>query len=157
MADTNKTISSPEDFKSRQESIVTLSDYDSFGEYYELNVRVKKVNMQSLVVQGVIPNSLLQKAIALKDPNRKNKNAKIVEQKITPDLVKDSLEAMRALAKAVVVDPEYEKIKDYLTDSHLSQIASYVTGGVKELERFRNEQESARRNNGSGEVQLPTQ
>lgn len=151
MANSNKKIASVDDFKQRLETVITLTDWDEFGERYDLNVRVKKVSMANLMGAGVIPNTLMQKVVSLKDPNRNNK--KQAEMSYTPDMVKDSLAAMKAIAGAVLIEPTYEELEDYLTDNQLSQLVSYINGGVESLERFRNEQESIRRSGNSGEIQ----
>lgn len=148
MADINKKIASLDDFKNLSEPVITITDIDDKGTPIELNVRIKRVSMSTLLSSGIVPNSLMQKATSLQDPNRNKKK----EQEYSPEFINDSLGAMQKIAEAVLIEPAYEDVKEFLTDNHLGQIVAYVSGGVQSLENFRNEQESARRNIGSGEV-----
>lgn len=149
MAETKKKIASLDDFKNLSEPIITITDVDENGKPIELNVRIKRVSMSNLLSAGIVPNSLMQKATTLQDPNRNKKK----EPEYSPEFINDSLGAMQKIAEAVLVEPSYEEVKEFLTDNHLGQIVAYVSGGVQSLENFRNEQESTRRNIGSGEIQ----
>lgn len=136
----NKTVSSVADFRNKSEEIITLTDRDAFGELIEFNVRIKRTSMLALVQKGVIPNSLLQSAKKLKSPSRKS-SAKVIEE-YDEKTINEAITAMEKITEAVLIEPTYEEIKDYLTDSHLSQIVSYLSGGVEALNSFRNEQEN---------------
>lgn len=148
---TNRRIASVEDFKNRAQETITLTDYDVNNEKYCLDVVVRKTSLTNLLTKGVIPNSLLQRAQGLTDPNRNNKPGKSVSD-FSEDEINASMDAMRKIAEATLISPPFEEVGEFLTDSHLSQIVSYVTGGVQSLENFRNQQEDTRRNTDSEQV-----
>lgn len=135
-------VVSVEELKQKTEQIITLVDWDEANNLQEINVKVKKVSLTTLIQTGVVPNSLLSQALNLKNPNRKKEKK---AEDFSPEMIEASLEAMKKITEAVLVEPPFEEVKDFLSDNHFSQITAYVTGGVRSLESFRHEQESLRR------------
>lgn len=148
-------ISSVADFKKAHEQlnydIVILRDWDENGRKYDLTVKLKKINMQTMLKAGIISNGLLAAAMELDDPNR-NTSQKDVVKKLDEKAIQESFETMRKIAKNILVEPSYEELEEYLTDNHLAQIVSYSNGGVSALKSFRDEQESIRSNSNSETV-----
>lgn len=105
-----------------------------FSEGQPLVARVKRPSLLSLAKSGEIPNSLLTTANELfasggRGIDRNN-----------GDMLKDMYGVMEAIAKASLIEPSFDDIKEAgleLTDEQMMAIFSYSQEGVKALESFR--------------------
>lgn len=107
-----------------------------FAENQPLVARIRRPSILRLVEEGAIPNQLLGKANELYS----NGTAGIMDT-TDENMMKDSMELFRTIAKAMFVEPTYEQIIECtggLTDEQFIFLFSYSQRGVKALENFRN-------------------
>jgi len=91
-----------------------------------LVARLASPSLLTLCATGVIPNELLSEA------------QDIYEGKdMQSGKIKQYSEVMIAVAKAVMIEPEYETVKDYLNSRQLISIYNYAQAGVRALIPFR--------------------
>ena len=95
-----------------------------FDENTPFTARLKRPSLLTLCKVGTIPNTLLATA------------QKIYEGERAGDIVEYG-EVLHLVAKSAMVEPDYDKVKDILTDEHLSAIFSYTQTGVLGLLPFR--------------------
>ncbi|TAN64669.1 esterase [Paraclostridium sordellii 8483] len=110
-----------------------------FIEGEDFVVRVKRPSIVSLVKNADIPNTLLAKVSELFGLNNSKKKGKVDELKEFTQL----LDLMTILAKECLIEPSVDDIESFgltLTVEQLSEIFTYVQGGLKELEKFRMQQ-----------------
>jgi hypothetical protein len=97
-----------------------------FGNGTPFVARLKTPSILTLCASGAIPNELLQEA------------TDIYEGK---DMQEGHIEqygkVLNAVAKAVLVEPKYEEVKDYLSGVQLITIYNYSQSGVSALRPFR--------------------
>ena len=118
----------------RSYSTGAVVELPPFSEGQPLVARVKRPSLLSLAKSGEIPNSLLTTANELfasggRGIDRNN-----------GDMLKDMYGVMEAIAKASLVEPSFDDIKEAgleLTDEQMMAIFSYSQEGVKALESFR--------------------
>ncbi len=123
-----------------------LVEFSGWDDDIPFVARVKKVSMMNLVVEGVIPNSLLGAAEQVFNGKASSKKAPSMEE---------TSKIFRVVAKSCLVEPSYEDLENAeidLTDAQLVEIFNYAQLGVKGLERFRADQERVTNNNPSGKV-----
>ncbi|MHB8276355.1 MAG: hypothetical protein ACYDIA_01710 [Candidatus Humimicrobiaceae bacterium] len=113
--------------------VTKLEDIDG-GEIVELppfnsgkpfNAKLKSPSILTLCATGVIPNELLQEAMDIYEG-----------KDMQPGHIKQYGEVMIAVAKATLIEPEYESIKDYLNSRQLISIYNYAQAGVRALIPF---------------------
>ena len=107
-----------------------------FAEGGELNVRLRRPSMLSLVRAKKITNSLLTSANKMfkSGPGSLNSNDEA--------MMDDIFAIMDVICEAALVEPTYKEIRDAgieLTDDQLMFIFGYTQNGVKQLESFRTE------------------
>ena len=112
----------------------------SFGQGQDFYARLRRPSMLKLAQSGQIPNSLLQTANSLFNGT--------VDQKLDadPEFMKDMFDLIDVLAEAVFVEPSWQAIKDadiQLTDEQYMFIFNYTQQGVKAVEPFRENEETA--------------
>lgn len=146
-----------EDFKRRSQQILTLHDDDEYGEPITFCVKVKKVSVASMMANNTLPTNLLAIAEDLQRPvaaRTKQKEDAVLDAQVAK-LVKDSnkakemLELQDTIISAIMVEPTYEEVKDYLTDNVRGQLFAYANGGTKGLERFLLQSTNIESNRGS--------
>lgn len=114
-----------------------------FVEGQKFYARLRRPSMLKLVQSGQIPNSLLRTANML--------FAGGVEEELDRDdeFMKDMFDLIDVLANAVFVEPSWNELKQAdieLTDEQYMFIFNYTQKGVKALESFRENEESASAN-----------
>lgn len=112
----------------------------SFGQGQDFYARLRRPSMLKLAQSGQIPNSLLQTANSLFNGT--------VDQKLDadPEFMKDMFDLIDVLAEAVFVEPSWQAIKEadiQLTDEQYMFIFNYTQQGVKAVEPFREDEETA--------------
>ena len=87
--------------------------------------RLKSPSILTLCATGQIPNELLAEA------------QDIYEGKdMQPGKIKQYGEVMHAVAKATMIEPDYEAVKDFLNSRQLISIYNYAQAGVRALIPF---------------------
>ena len=121
----------------KQTEIVELPSFEDGTPFV---VEIKKPNMMQLMVSGKIPNTLLSVATEMFNGKTGQVMGKASEDIKT---LKELVGIMEILAEASLVKPAYKDIKKanvQLTENQLMAILMYSQGGVKSLEKFRNQQ-----------------
>jgi len=116
-----ETVNS-EDIKKISEGEIV--EIPSFGGEGTSKVKLRRPSLITLCKTGVIPNELVATA------------QKIYEGEKHGDIVKYG-EILHLVAKAALVEPKYEDVKDLLTDEQLTAIFNYTQMGVRGLLPFR--------------------
>lgn len=135
-------VSSVSDFKQKINDVTTLPS--------GMNVILKRTSIQTLMAQGMIPNTLMaivQSAIA-----KGKSDVDVSEFLGDPQKMQEMLELMDIIAISCVKEPEVHPIPeddedrddallyvDELQDEDRSFIFQYATGGTKDVEQFRQE------------------
>ena len=117
-------ITSIEEFKNKAHSII---DLPGFGPGEKVTVKVRKVSILGLASSGKIPNSLMGTVTKLFNANTKEQQVSATNNVI------EMTQLMNLIAKNSLVEPEYEEVKEYLTDEQLNGIFEYAMGGVKDI------------------------
>lgn len=128
-------VTSIEEIRNKACQVVTLPGWEP-GETF--NVRLRRASLLSLVQQGVIPNQLLP--IVHKILQSEGEFNPMTDS--SPEEFKQFLEMLSAVCKAVMVEPSYDEVAEYLTDIQRSAIFLYAQQGLRALETFRRRQES---------------
>ena len=121
----------------KQTEIVELPSFEDGTPFV---VEIKKPNMMQLMTSGKIPNTLLSVATEMFNGKTGQVMGKASEDIKT---LKELVGMMEVLAEASLVKPSYKDIKKAnveLTENQLMAILMYSQGGVKSLEKFRNQQ-----------------
>jgi len=103
-----------------------LVELPPFSNGKSLVARLASPSLLTLCASGTIPNELLQEAQEIYDG-----------KDMQPGKIKQYSEVMIAVAKAVMIEPEYETVKDYLNSRQLISIYNYSQAGVSLLKPFR--------------------
>jgi superfamily I DNA/RNA helicase len=101
--------------------IVELPNFDSGKPFV---AKLKRVALLDLVCNEILPNALLGAV------------QEIYEGKQKTDIKKYS-ETLNIIARLSLIEPNYENIKDILTDAQKVAILAYATNGVSGLLPFR--------------------
>lgn len=130
----------------KQIKVTEIIELPPFDDGTPLVVEVKKPNLMNLLTSGKIPNTLLKVATDMFN----NRTGQVME-KASEDIktLKELVGMMEVLAEASLVNPTYKDIKNLniqLTENQLMGILMYSQGGIKALEKFRNEQTSTKNN-----------
>ena len=121
MTDKKLEITKIEDLE--MEEVVELPPFPNGKPF---NARLKTPSILTLCASGEIPNELLQEA------------TDIYEGKdMQPGHIEQYGKVLSAVAKAVLVEPKFEDVKDYLSGIQLITIYNYSQSGVIALKPFR--------------------
>lgn len=101
-----------------------ISSFDGKG---DIDVTLRRPSVLTLAMNGKIPNPLLAAASRLFDFAPKGESVSL----------KEIGELLHIVARAALVAPPYEQIKDDLTDAQLTEIYHYAKEGADGLEYFR--------------------
>lgn len=105
-----------------------------FAEGQPFVARLRRPSMLVLAKQGKIPNSLLASANTLFNEGGGGLDADNL------DMLKDVFDVCEIIAKAALMEPTYDDIKNAgmeLSDNQLMAIFSYTQNGIKALDSFR--------------------
>lgn len=118
----------------------TIVELPQFEDGTPFVAELKKPNMLSLMAAGKIPNSLLNIA---SDMFQKGRTQQVIDNALEDaNSMKELFSLLNVLAKATLVKPSYSELQNAgieLNEQQLSAILSFAQGGVKALERFRNQ------------------
>lgn len=109
-----------------------IVELPAFGDGTKFIAKLRRPSMLKLCKSGKIPNSLLNQATALFTDSNASRKVSITE-------IYDICEI---ICESAFVNPSYEEIKASgieLTDEQVMAVFQYTQGGVKALEKFRNE------------------
>ena len=95
-----------------------------FDENTPFIARLKRPSLLTLCKVGTIPNTLLATA------------QKVFEGEKSGD-IKNFSEVLHLVAESAMIEPEYDKVKNILTDEQLTAIFNYTQTGVLGLLPFR--------------------
>ncbi len=116
-----KEITKIEDFENGE-----VVELPAFSNGKPFVAKLKTPSLLMLCASGAIPNELLAEA------------QDIYEGKdMQSGRIKTYGEVLIAVAKASLVEPEYEAVKDYLSSRQLIAIYNYSQGGIDALKPFR--------------------
>lgn len=124
-----------EQLKKMATTIINIPNFDNTG---TIKIRVQKPRLMAMAAQGKIPNHLLGIVNTMMFPNKKDKKEPNVE---------DVSKTYELYCRACLVEPNYEEIKDIITDDQIMAIFGWAMGKVKVLDSFRAEQGNGSSNN----------
>lgn len=123
-------ITNPEEIKGGE-----VVELPAFSNGKPFVARLKSPSLLTLCASGAIPNELLSEA------------QDIYEGKdMQSGKIKEYGEVMIAVAKAVLVEPKYEDVAEFLNSRQLISIYNYSQAGVAALKPFRKIQELLKNN-----------
>lgn len=100
-------------------------------------IAIKPASMMSLIASGKIPNSLMDTAQSLFNSkqidNIDDAEKLISENAIDFESIKMMSQLMDAVCDAVMYNPKYEEVKEYLTDEQKQAIFEYSQVGNNAL------------------------
>ncbi|NPV80746.1 MAG: hypothetical protein HPY52_10800 [Firmicutes bacterium] len=137
-------VMSIDEIRNKACQVIPLPGWEP-GEVF--NAKVRRASLLALVQQGVIPNELLP--IVYKIISKGGEFNPMTDS--TPEEFKQFIEMLNAICKAVLVEPAYDEVAEYLTDLQRTAIFLYTQQGLKALELFRARQEYLIAPGGDGE------
>lgn len=121
----------------------------------ELWIKAKRVELQTMVLQGAVPNALMEVVSAALEKGQKSDIPKMMgveEGKIDLDMVNDMYEMVNAVVVQVFVEPKCYPVPeaeddrdddllyvDEVDDTDKMFLFQWASGGTSDLERFREE------------------
>lgn len=109
-----------------------IVELPEFGDGTKFIARLRRPSMLKLCKSGKIPNSLLNQATSMFTDSNASKKVNIT----------DIYDICEIICDSAFVNPTYEEIKDSgieLTDEQIMAVFQYTQGGIKALEKFRDE------------------
>ncbi len=131
-------VTSIEEVKNQACRVVALPGWEP-GETF--NVRIRRASLLSLIQQGAIPNQLLPTIYKLLKEGADKGQDFDPRVDLGPDELEQFLEMLTAVCRAVMVEPAYDDVAEYLTDTQRNAIFGYAQPGLRALEPFRWRQE----------------
>ncbi|MBS4536807.1 hypothetical protein GOQ29_14395 [Clostridium sp. D2Q-14] len=117
--------------KELKEMSTTILEIPNFNNEGTVNIRVKKPNLMVMASQGKIPNTLMSIATKMAGLSTEKRNTNLKELGQTYELY----------CRAVMVEPTYDEMKDYITDNQMEVIFDWAISEGKKLESFREDEE----------------
>ena len=137
-----------EEFLSRATQIIDIHGWEP-GE--TIQVKVRRVSMTSLIASGQVPNTLLKHAYSDADEF-------VAVARDDTDTTAQAVAMIDAVAKAVLLEPSWNEVGEFLTDQQKIDLFNYAQGGLAALESFRPGQGAGLEAGGGGEgVQSATE
>ena len=140
MSQTRKPITA-EEFLGKATQIIDIHGWEP-GE--TIPVKVRRVSMTSLIASGQVPNTLLRHAY--KDSDEFAKTVSNDEEKRAA-----AIGMVDAVARAVLLEPSWNEVGEFLTDEQKIDLFNYAQGGLVALESFRPGQGIGAEAGGGGE------
>ena len=132
---------SAEDFLNKATQVIDIHGWEP-GE--TIPVKVRRVSMTSLIASGQVPNTLLKHAYS--DSKEFAEDAKS-----NSDTTAQAMAMIDAVAKAVLLEPEWDEVGEFLTDEQKIDLFNYAQGGLAALEPFRTRQGASAEAGGGSE------
>lgn len=101
----------------------------------EFTVEIKPMSMMTLLANGTIPNELMAQAKSLFNGKQPGEITMDDAEELVEELDTDALIAMAklmdAVCEAVLYNPKYSDIEEYLTQEQKEAIFEYSQSGIK--------------------------
>lgn len=117
-------------------------EISGFEEGQKIIVRLKPVSLQTMMIDGKIPNELIKVVDDLfKGKKESNKvptmeEAEEASKSISMKDITEMMGLMNAVCNEAMVEPKFQEVKDYMTDEQKNEIFAWTQRGVKEIESF---------------------
>ncbi|HPZ14636.1 MAG TPA: hypothetical protein PLK04_10425 [Bacillota bacterium] len=144
MNQTRKPITA-EEFLGKATQIIDIHGWEP-GE--TIPVKVRRVSMTSLIASGQVPNTLLKHAYSDADEF-------VAVARDDTDTTAQAVAMIDAVARAVLLEPSWDEVGEFLTDEQKIDLFNYAQGGLVALESFRPGQGTGAETGGSGEGVQP--
>lgn len=128
------SVISAEAFKNKATRIIKI---DGFEPNEKIEVRIKPASMLGMIAVGKLPNNLLQTVddLFISKGNKKSKG-KVDTSDMNPDELKMVMEMIDTICGDCMVEPLFDDIKMFMTDTQKMQIMSESTGTVNAVIPF---------------------
>ncbi|MFR2317563.1 hypothetical protein [Terrisporobacter sp.] len=128
------SVISAEAFKNKATRIIKI---DGFEPNEKIEVRIKPASMLGMIAVGKLPNNLLQTVddLFISKGNKKSKG-KVDTSDMNPDELKMVMGMIDAICRDCMVEPLFDDIKMFMTDTQKMQIMSESTGTVNAVIPF---------------------
>lgn len=128
------SIISVKEFKNKATRIIKI---DGFEPNEKIEVRIKPASMLGMIAVGKLPNNLLQTVddLFISKGNKKSKG-KVDTSDMNPDELKMVMEMIDTICRDCMVEPLFDDIKMFMTDTQKMQIMSESTGTVNAVIPF---------------------
>lgn len=134
-----------EEFLGKATQVIDIHGWEP-GE--TIPVKVRRVSMTSLIASGQIPNTLLRHTYS--DAKEFSEQARA-----DTDTAAQAMAMVDAVAKAVLLEPKWGEVGEFLTDEQKMDLFNYAQGGLAALESFRSGQGPRSEASGGGEGVQP--
>lgn len=122
------SVISAKDFINKATRVIEI---DGFEHDEKIKIRIKSTSMMGMLIVGKIPNSLLSIVNDLFPTSQKGKQPNMNELKT--DDIKLMSQIMDAICDDCMVEPKYQEIKEYMTDSQKTQIMNEAMGVIEQV------------------------
>ena len=128
------SVISAEAFKNKATRIIKI---DGFEPNEKIEVRIKPASMLGMIAVGKLPNNLLQTVddLFISKGNKKSKG-KVDTSDMNPDELKMVMGMIDTICGDCMVEPLFDDIKMFMTDTQKMQIMSESTGTVNAVIPF---------------------
>ena len=122
------SVINAEAFKNKATRIIKI---DGFEPNEKIEVRIKPASMLGMIAAGKLPNNLLQTVddLFISKGNKKSKG-KVDTSDMNPDELKMVMEMIDTICRDCMVEPLFDDIKMFMTDTQKMQIMSGSMGTV---------------------------
>ena len=131
-----KKITSFDELKRYSEGAIV--ELPPFSENQPFVARLCRPSVVDMMMDGTIPNELLETAFSLFDGGSEQKEEKSISDRLKES--KDTTDILRVIAEHTLVSPTYNDILEsglQLNDTQLAAIYRYTQLGVENLKSFR--------------------
>lgn len=121
------SVISAKEFRQRATRIIQI---DGFEPGEKIEVRIKPASLVNLMVSGKLPNDLLGTVQDLfNQGGQTQQNVDVFTQ--DAEKVKDIMSLIDLICEQSLVEPQFDEIKDVITDAQKMQIMTEAQGNVK--------------------------
>ena len=141
-------VTTLEELKQASTRVVDITGFEP-GEVFKF--RLRRASLMDLIVQGAIPNNLLNIVFEIFKIKAEKGTFNLFEE-LNPEKFIEYCSLVDAVCEAVMVEPTFDEVKNYLLDTQKLQIYNYAQYGLTVLHKFRSESEPdlAAGDNGKG-------
>jgi len=148
MNQTRKPITA-EEFLGKATQIIDIHGWEP-GE--TIPVKVRRVSMTSLIASGQVPNTLLKHAYS---ESVRNAEEFVDDARAKAETAAQAMAMVDAVATAVLLEPKWDEVGEFLTDEQKIDLFNYAQGGLASLETFRTRQGAGAEAGGGSEGVQP--
>lgn len=144
-------VTTLEEIKNKFEQEV---DITGFEEGDSITLKLRHINLLDLIASGKIPNTLMNTAATLfGDPNLKTK----IDEKDESNGYINFNNLLDIICNNVLVTPSFDELKEYLTDQQKLEIFYFSQGGIRKIQKFREQQANIERISNEQNLQNTTE